>query len=101
MRFETVQFIVWRFVFMRRNVYTRAGISTCFLGRDFIVVVYATAAAVVCADFSCARCSLVQVVWATRATSKGKLSKKGLTLDAITALACENGAVRIEAVSLE
>jgi len=40
-----------------------------------------------------------QVVWATKATSKGKLSKKGLTLDNITELHCEDGCVRVEAVS--
>lgn len=42
-----------------------------------------------------------QVVWATKATSKGKLSKKGLTLDGITELHSEDGGIRVEAVSAE
>lgn len=40
-----------------------------------------------------------QVVWATKATAKGKLSKKGLTLDGITELHSESGGIRVEAVS--
>ena len=40
-----------------------------------------------------------QVVWATKATSKGKLSKKGLTLDGITELHSETSGIRVEAVS--
>lgn len=40
-----------------------------------------------------------QVVWATKASSKGNLSKKGLTLDGITELHCEDGCLRVEAVS--
>eukprot|EP00752_Nemacystus_decipiens_P003934 g3602.t1 len=38
-----------------------------------------------------------QVVWATKATSKGKLSKKGLTLDGITELHSEASGIRVEA----
>ncbi|CAM9351287.1 unnamed protein product [Scytosiphon promiscuus] len=38
-----------------------------------------------------------QVVWATKATPKGTLSKKGLTLDAITELHSEAGGIRVEA----
>eukprot|EP00903_Cladosiphon_okamuranus_P005757 g5709.t2 len=38
-----------------------------------------------------------QVVWATKATSKGKLSKKGLTLDGITELHSESAGIRVEA----
>ncbi|CBJ27893.1 ubiquitin-protein ligase [Ectocarpus siliculosus] len=38
-----------------------------------------------------------QVVWATKATSKGKLSKKGLTLDGITELHSEDDGIRVEA----
>lgn len=40
-----------------------------------------------------------QVVWATKSTPKGTLSKKGLTLDAITELHSEDGGIRVEAVS--
>lgn len=40
-----------------------------------------------------------QVVWATKATSKGKLSKKGLTLEGITELHSEAPGIRVEAVS--
>lgn len=41
-----------------------------------------------------------QVVWATKATSKGKLSKKGLTLDGITELHSEDDGIRVEAVRI-
>ncbi|CAM9742537.1 unnamed protein product, partial [Laminaria digitata] len=38
-----------------------------------------------------------QVVWATRATSKGKLSKKGLSLHTVTELHYEKSSIRVEA----
>lgn len=42
----------------------------------------------------------MQLVWASRPSAKGKLSKKGLTLGTVTGLHCLDGAVKIDAVSL-
>ena len=39
-----------------------------------------------------------QIVWATRATSKGKMSKKGLSLHTVTELHYEKSSIRVEAV---
>lgn len=39
-----------------------------------------------------------QVVWATKASSKGPLSRKGLTLRDVTRLISEDGAIKMEVV---